>query len=273
MPHADPAAGALPRLSAHALEQLERCPRKFALMYKARRFWPAPPPAAVDASGQEARALGVALHRLVQRHTLGLPVAPALAEASAELPTLALLWEAFAGSRHARTQPDARVWTEQTLHLQLPTEAGPLPLEVRYDRLVLQGDGWTILDWKTGRVGAGLGTTWQTRLYPFVLAEAGHALAGRKAPEPDHVILTYWEVATGKGLTLQHDTRRHEATRGALEALAARVAVPFDEAAADDPAYPREPAHCSRCPFDSLCNGRPLPAPATPPPARPRLVP
>jgi len=270
---ASPAAGeGLPRLSAHALEQLERCPRKFALRYKARRFWPATAPAAREAS-TEAQALGVTLHRLVQRHALGLPVAATLAEAAQELPALTACWQAFAASPHATPPAAAEVWTEQTLHLRLPTAAGPLPLEVRFDRLVRQGDSWTILDWKTGRVGAHLATTWQTRLYPFVLAEAGAALAGSDAPAPERIALTYWEVAAGQGLTLRHNQVRHAATRDALEAIAARVAAPFDEAAPDDPAYPRDPSHCPHCPYDSLCNGRPLPAPTPPPPARPRLEP
>jgi hypothetical protein len=256
------------------LEQLGRCPRRFALTYKARRFWPAASPAAAEqAPGQDARALGVALHRLVQRQALGLSVAASLADAAAELPTLPKLWAAYAASPHADPAPGAQVWTEQTLHLRLPTAAGPLPLEVRYDRLVKQGDDWTILDWKTGRVGAGLTGAWQTQLYPFVLAEAGHALAGEAPPGVTAIRLTYWEVATGKSLTVRHDAARHEATRAALETIAARVAVPFDEAAPDDPAYPRVPAQCGECPFDSLCNGRPLPAPARPEQARPRLTP
>ncbi|MEB3329981.1 MAG: PD-(D/E)XK nuclease family protein [Candidatus Sericytochromatia bacterium] len=266
-------ADALPRLSAHALEQLGRCPRKFALLYKARRFWPAAAPTAAEAPGLDARALGVALHTLVQRQALGLPLAASLAEAAEALPALPPLWEAFTASPHAQPDPEARTWTEQPLHLCLPTPAGPLPLEVRYDRLVLRDDGWTILDWKTGHVGARLAGTWQTRLYPFVLAEAGQALTGAPPPPPDRIRLTYWEVATGQGLTLRHDEAQHDATRAALEAVAARVALPFDEAAPDDPAYPREPAHCGQCPFDSLCNGQPLPAPARPPQARPRLTP
>jgi hypothetical protein len=60
--------------------------------------------------------------------------------------------------------------------------------------------------------------------------------------------------------SLDHTSARHEETRGLLESLARQAIAPFSIDAPDDPAFPRNPGHCSRCTFDTLCNSRSLEA-------------
>lgn len=248
----------LPRVSAHALAEYERCPRKFALRFKVGRHWPAPDPADAPKSAA-ALALGQAFHHLVQAHALGLNVTPVLAAHATDMPTLSGFWQTFVDSSHAAAVPDVSHYTEQTLHFTL----APLPFTVRYDRVERQGDRWTIVDWKTGKVTAKHHQdSWQTRLYLFALAEAGQVLNQGQPIDPAAIRLVYWEAASGKELVVPHDADRQKAWRADLTAIASQLAAPFDEEAPEaDTAFPRRPAHCPECSFDALCNRQPYAKP------------
>lgn len=242
-----------PRLSAHSLTQHQLCARKFALAYKAGRFWPAADRHPAPPDGVDPLQLGSAFHQLVQWHHLGLPLDDCLSAWGEALPPLPGLWKAFLASPHASPSPDARIFTEQSLSFFL---AG-VPFSARFDRLVREGDQWTILDWKTGHLTEKkLEGSWQTRLYPFALVEAGRVLNGGEAIAPEQVHMTYWEVAKGRPVTFTHTRERHEATRAELERLAAAVMRDFDPAAADDPRFPRNRKHCSVCAYEALCHPR-----------------
>ena len=243
----------IPRLSAHSLKQHQLCPRKFALAYKAGRFWPASDRHPEPPDGLDPLALGSAFHQLVQWHQMGLEVDHCLAAWSEAMPPLEGLWQAFLGSPYARIGENERIFTEQTLSFFL---AGA-PFSARFDRLVQDGDRWTILDWKTGQISPkGLGTSWQTRLYPFALVEAGHVLNGGEAIAPERVRMIYWEVASGRAFPFDYDARRHDSTRRELAALANTLMQDFDPSLPDDPRFPRKTEHCGVCAYEALCHAR-----------------
>lgn len=252
----------LPRLSAQSLRVLDQCPRKFALRYRLNRYWPAVDPGTLDASRSRKTWIGDGFHRLVEAKQLGLDCQRMLEGLEADLPGLSELWDRFQASEHGAIPPGVEAWTEQTLHFTL----GGAPFMVRYDRLVKEGDRWTILDWKTGEVkAASLRTEWQTKLYLFALVEAGSAL-GKGTISPEQVSLVYWEVGKGIGHVIAYDAATHEALRRELTAKAREALRPFDPELPDDPAYPRRPGHCPHCVFDSLCNtDRTRELPAEPP--------
>jgi hypothetical protein len=241
----------IPRLSANSLKEYDLCPRKFALRYIKQTFWPG------EAQGPlTAMSLGQHFHLLVQLHALGLDVAPTLAVLQDEEGKLALMWQRFAASPHARPDPGAHVWTEQQLNFFVDD----VPVSVRYDRLVEHNDTWTILDWKTGRIKQDrLARDWQTRLYRLALVEAGEALGLGKIV-PEQIKLTYWEASSGLAFDLEYSTPHYTLDRKQLQAMATRVRQPFTANQHDDPAYPRTPEHCKQCTYNALCN-REVPAP------------
>lgn len=254
------ATGDAPRLSAHALGILENgCPREFALRYKAGRYWPAADGPAARAAEREAGPeladayLGTAFHLLAQQHGLGLDVGPFVDALALDLPKLAAVWARFRESGHASPSPTATVWNEQALHF----EVGGVPVMVRYDRVMREGDRWTILDWKTGRPQAKrLQEGWQARLYPYALVMAGQALPDGALVRPRDVRVVFWEVERGTAIEVPYDDARHAEVHEALLALAARARAPFHPELADDPAFPRKPRRCATCSYHDLCNRR-----------------
>lgn len=243
----------IPRLSAHSLKQHQLCPRKFALAYKAGRFWPAADRHPEPPDGLDPLALGSAFHQLVQWHQMGLEVDACLAAWSQGMPPLPELWQAFLASPHASVGAGQRVFTEQSLSFFLEG----VPFSARFDRLVQDGDQWTILDWKTGHLSPkGLATSWQTKLYPFALVEAGHVLNGGEAIAPENVRMIYWEVGSNRAFPFDYDSRRHASTRRELTRLAGTLMQDFDPSLADDPRFPRKTDHCGVCAYEALCHPR-----------------
>lgn len=233
-----------PRLSAHSLREYDRCPRAFALQYKAGRFWPAP-----DPIPSRHQALGQLFHQLIHQRQLGLDIERQLAAGIQELPELKELWERFLAYPHA----EQSTFSEQTLNFRL----GGVAFSVRFDRLLQQGEDWLILDWKTGKVdSARMKRDWQTKLYPFALAEAGQALNGGKAIPPSRIRLLYWEGATGRDHAFPYDERMHESLRGEFEEKAKQILLPFEENEKNQEKdhFPRTLTRCRECRFDSLCH-------------------
>ncbi len=231
------------RLSAHNLREFDRCPRAFALQYKANRFWPAPDP--VPSKHME---LGQAFHRIVHQKFLGLN--PLIENLNS--PDLKALWQKYTLSPYSGSEEKSRVWSEQNLHVTLDG----VGFLARFDRLVRNEGNWTILDWKTGKIDpVKLAGDWQTKLYPFILAEAGSVLNDGEEIEPSKIRMIYWEGSTGISHDrFSYDEGKHEVLRSEFEEKVRQVSKPFDEEKADDPNFPRNPKHCKKCGYDSLCN-------------------
>lgn len=231
-------ADIIPRLSAHSLRQLTSCPRKFALRYKVNRYWPAP-----EGFQAQSADLGQSFHRLVQQHRLGLDLQATLEHEKKRFPEIEALWNNYLHSQYVTPE---KAWDEQELVFLLEG----VPFSVRFDRVIQQGDHWLILDWKTGHADPRrLTDDWQTKLYPFALAEAGHLLAGEKIA-PENIKLVYWIGKTGQELPFAYNTFRYEQDLEVFKQKAREASQPFE-------AFLRKPSHCPECHYRSLCDQNP----------------
>ncbi len=248
-------------ISVQALRSRDRCQRLFSLQYRDRIYWPG----VVREPSADMR-LGEAFHRLVVRHRLGLEVQPQAA--------LADVWTRFLespyGSPHGRSLGgdlqvgDLQVFSEQVLQFSLEG----VPFLVRCDEIRRQGDQWTILDWKTGRVREDeLADHWQTRLYRFALALSGTAIGAAEPIPAQNIKMVFLLVRTEKVLAFQYDQPAFEADRALFTTIARQVAAP-----PGTPAGPADPQICQSCRFDSFCNARPAPPVTNPAPSLPRFV-
>lgn len=244
-------ANALPRLSAASLEDLDRCKRRFALRYRANRYWPGPQPGDDDPAGTESARTGTLFHRLVQQSALGIDVQGTLDAEGPGLPRLLELWRKFEASPHSRLKQDG--WSEAPLHFSY---AG-VHFVARFDRLSRHPEGWEILDWKTGGITPlKLKTSWQTRLYRFSLAIAGHVYNEGQPIAPEAIKITYWDVNRSRPEPFGYDEATFQEDLRLFSEKALEAALPFDETLSEDPCFPRTKnrATCARCSFDSYCN-------------------
>lgn len=204
------------RISQSYLNRFEFCPRWFQDTILERREPPLPP------EQQERLAQGNRFHYLMQQRELGLPTAALIAEE----PQLGQWLQDFLErapqwiSPNPVTTPNTRRDAE---HERTLAFEGVL-LVVRYDLLLCGTNHAQILDWKTYRrppKSDWLKRNWQTRLYPFVLAETSDYPA-------DAISMTYWFVEASEAEESQcwqfdYSQAEHEATRKELSNLLANL--------------------------------------------------
>jgi hypothetical protein len=266
------AAGAnsqdLPRISAYSLGVFKDCARKYALRYRQNRYWPAPEGKAKEqqSSGGSTLQRGQRFHALVQAHQEGLPLAPVLEAMAAEDEAIAPLWAAFLA--HPDARPEGEVWSEVSLHFFVKD----VPVMARFDRIVRHAGRWIIVDWKTGGSRETLAESWQTKLYPFALAHAGHVLNDGAPIPPEAVTLRYWVWKGGQVETHTWDytPERYAEDLATFERQAEIVSAPLDDA--HFPGHEAGSRACSTCQFLTLCHPKPLPEPIAPELPLPRFA-
>lgn len=267
------------QFSATSLQDYVDCPRRFQLRHLLRIAWPAPIAEPLDEWERHDR-LGREFHQLVHRHLLGLPTETL--SAAVHDPDLARWWRAYlayAPSLHqGRAIPEVR----------LSAPLGGYRLLAQYDVIVVMdapgetptttpgsGPGLLIIDWKTFRqrpARAWLAQRLQTRLYPWLLVQAGAAWiapapggALSQRVEPEQVEMRYWLAEYPQTPEVfGYDSASYQADLEYLTALvteiagrvAAEQAGPGAAAASNIPAWPlaSEPARCRFCNYRSLCN-------------------
>lgn len=242
------------RLSQTQLNVLAACPRKFQHLYLEQLGAPLIP------DEQTRMQQGAQFHLLVQQWLLTLPIAPLVASD----PALHQWFDAFQGAAPdilALADPQAQRSPEcdRTLEFQ-----GYL-LTARYDLLLTTPHQAKILDWKTyarPRDRRWLATNWQTRLYPFILAETS-------AYTPADIELIYWFFQTPAGapdtpqsLTFAYSAQQHEQTRADLTQLlqALTVALHDYEQGQPLPDLPFGAESCNTCAFARRCDRDPEPS-------------
>lgn len=194
------------RLSQGQLNWLTICPRKFQHVVLDQLGSP-------EAVEQQERLLqGAQFHLLLQQWLMDLPVEPIVQEDQQ-------LQHWFNSFREASPQilGDGMQQPESDRLLEFE---GFL-FTVRYDLLVTSEHYAKILDWKTyprPQKAQWLEQNWQTRLYPFVLAETS-------SYRPEQIAIVYWffqgdrEASTPQSLTFPYNSRKHEETRQALKQI------------------------------------------------------
>jgi hypothetical protein len=233
-------------LSHQQIQDYLDCPRRFQLRHLTQLSWPdLPYPPDVEAAFSRGRLL----HRLVERHYLGLDVS----RESIIDPVVAAWWDTFRAYAPAPSPGHAQPEASLTVPL------GNHQLRGRFDLISLDTTGGTpratIFDWKTSkpRDAAWLRQAWQTRLYLALVAEGGHALPGTGSERirPGDISMVYWYLADPeRPVTLQYDDAWHaENWRGLEMTLAA-----LDNSLHND-SWPltEEWSHCRYCAFQAYC--------------------
>lgn len=237
------------QFSQSNLQAYRDCPRRFQLQYVERVAWPAPE-ARPSLEDEEHLRLGVAFHRLVHRHTLGMPEE----QLSATI-TDADLQHWWRGYLAALRGALADLPPQRYPELLLSAPLGNYRLVARYDLLAVSvGQRVVIVDWKTSRrrprrerLLMGI----QTRLYPYLLVRAGAELNAGRPFLPSQVEMVYWfaNFPDRPERFLYHSGRFQE-DDVALQALVAEIVE-------RDPALPWPRTHrsfyCRHCRYRSLC--------------------
>jgi PD-(D/E)XK nuclease superfamily len=181
------------QLSQSSLQDFVECRRRFELRYLRRLAWPAlqsEPALEFERYIQQ----GERFHRMVQQHLLGVP--EARLSAMALEADLKRWWENYL---HFSQSPDglgalSQAWRQPETSLSAPL--GDLRLVAKYDLIVINPEPRALIfDWKTARKRPQrkwLAERLQTRLYPYLLLQAGASLNKGKPFEPEQVEMVYW---------------------------------------------------------------------------------
>ena len=173
--------------SQSSLQDYVDCPRRFELRYVLRQAWPALQAQPVIEHELQIRR-GMAFHRLVHQLAVGIP-AEVLAESITD-DDLARWRRSYLDSPPQDLPAGVRL-TE----VMLGTFIGEYRLVAKYDLLAADNSRVVIVDWKTGThrtSGGWLARRLQSRVYPYVVVEAGAAALDLPAVSPAHVSMVYW---------------------------------------------------------------------------------
>lgn len=199
------AAKPLIRLSQSYLQTLEICPRKFQYTYLEQL---SPPPNPLE---QEGLTWGSNFHLIMQQRELGLPVEPLIAtDVEMEKAIAALLTTA-----PELFQPQVQSW--RSAEYPLTWEFQGYLFTVIYDLFLAAPATAQIIDWKTynkPKDAQFLAQQWQTKLYLYILAEAG-------GYAPEQITMTYWFVKNNppQKVTITYSQEFHQQTQQELADL------------------------------------------------------
>jgi CRISPR/Cas system-associated exonuclease Cas4 (RecB family) len=233
------------QFSQGSLQDYVDCPRRFHLRHVQRVAWPA---VDVEPVLENERYLqqGAAFHRLVHQHELGIPAAQ-LAAAAVDVDLLRW-WRNYLESGPADLPP------QRSPEIVLSAPVGGYRLLARYDVVAVDpGRRAVIVDWKTSRRRTArhvLQARLQTRVYPFLLVEAGAQLNDSRPLAPEQVEMVYWFAdypADPERFIYNGD--RHADDEATLTGLIEEIA------GLDDESFPltADESHCRYCRYRSLC--------------------
>jgi CRISPR/Cas system-associated exonuclease Cas4 (RecB family) len=233
------------QFSQASLQDYVDCPRRFQLRYVLQLAWPAQEIEPALENEQHMQQ-GAAFHRLVHRYALGIP-AEDLSRTIQE-PDLRRWWHNYL-ERGPQELPETR-YPEVVLSAPL----GDCRLVARYDLVAVDsGRRAVILDWKTSRKRTKreyLAERLQTKVYPYLLVQAGAHLNGDQAIAPEQVEMIYWFADyPEEPARFGYDTAQYEAEEAYLTALVEEIVGLGDE---DFPLTVQE-QRCKFCPYRSLC--------------------
>jgi CRISPR/Cas system-associated exonuclease Cas4 (RecB family) len=183
------------QLSQGSLQDFVECRRRFYLRYIQRLAWPAVQSEPV-LEFEHYMQQGEQFHRMVQQHQLGLPLERLTPMAQGD--DLSRWWGSYLsqgrenGSLETLLGEGSRRYAEISLSFQL----GSVRLVAKYDLLSVSPQGRAVIfDWKTARKRPRrqwLATHLQTRVYPYLLIQAGAHLNQGRPFEPEQVEMVYW---------------------------------------------------------------------------------
>ena len=243
--------------SAHSLQAYVDCARRFELTYLEQLKWPAvesEPPL----ESERHMADGRRFHEMIHRDVLGIRVPEPDAGRD---PDIARWWSNY------QAQRPADVPGERFAEKRLVGAIGEHTLVATCD-LIAIGDGESaggpatgggsprarIFDWKTWRrrhKRAWLAERLQTRVYPYLLAQAGAGIAGGPSLSPGEIEMVYWysDFPDDPEVFTYSDSRFSEDETylgGLLDEIQARAGGGGFELTADE-------KKCAFCAYRSFC--------------------
>lgn len=235
--------------SQSSLQDFVDCRKRFYLRYIQRVAWPA-----VQAEPahefEEHMHRGQRFHHLVQQYLTGVSVErlDAIAQADPDENVLRW-WENFVET----IPPQLRGKRFVEIALSAPVECHRIV--AKYDLILVSESGCvSIFDWKTSRHrprSATLRERLQTRVYPFLLVQAGAAVMPGKHIEPEQIEMIYWFSEPGhEPEHIPYDRQRWQADRDYLQGLIREIQTLTHEAylmCVDED-------RCRYCVYRSLCD-------------------
>jgi hypothetical protein len=230
------------------LQDFVDCQRRFWLRYIRKLAWPAIPSEPVLENERQIQ-LGALFHRLAYQYWLGVP-ADRL-RAMAEKAQMDEWWQNFTTISKLKDLPGITLHPEFFLSAKLQSAS----LVGKYDLLAMQPDGQAIIfDWKTSPKrppSSWLNRRVQTRLYPYLLVQAGGYLSQAGSLLPEKVSMRYWFAAfPDQPEWFAYNQAQFQADRAYLSGLIETICAIDDE----DFYQTNDEKKCAYCVYRSLCD-------------------
>lgn len=231
--------------SQSSLQDFVDCARRFELRYIEKMRYPsleANPPLKFE----EHMRQGDRFHTMVHQHLAGVP-SELLARSVADDETLSTWWATF------MTRGLTGLPSQKHVETTLQTSLTGYRLIAKYDLIAVEPNGQvTIIDWKTSRNVTRkdtLASRLQTRVYPYVLAQAGaHLYDGKRIP-PEHIKMVYWFVDNaGQTVEFEYSAGQIQSDEKYLSGLISDIAQ------ANLFPLTADTQKCRFCSYRSLCN-------------------
>lgn len=237
------------QFSQGSLQDFVDCGRRFQLRYLLQIAWPAVPTEPYLESEEHLR-LGALFHLMVQQHTLDVDEARLTAMAQDE--PLATWWQSYLQHRPAL---EGDLFSEAVLAAPFG-QLGQRRLLAKMDLVAVAGGRATIYDWKTSQhrpPRTWLAERLQTRVYPYLMVQAGAELNDGKAVTPEQVEMVYWFAGfPERPERFVYSTAQYAEDGALLAGLLEQVAA-LSTSDAPFPLTPDE-SKCRFCVYRSLCN-------------------
>ena len=252
--------------SQASLQDYVDCARRFQLRHLLHLAWPA---LEAEPALESERHLqqGAAFHRLVHQHGLGVPAERLSVTVTDD--DLQSWWDNYLAEPPAGL-PASRFF-EIVLSAPIGSQPGDGPnrwhrLVAKYDLVAVDpGRRAVIVDWKTSRRRprrGWLADRLQTRVYPYLLVQAGSQLNGGQPVQPEQVEMVYWfSNFPADPERFAYDAAQYRADEVYLASLVERIADQADDLSLsrsgelEGGRFPltAQKRRCRFCPYRSLC--------------------
>ena len=236
------------RFSQGSLQDFADCPRRFLLRRIEGRGYPAPEAEPIRVN-ELRRERGVRFHEMVCQDHSGVPREEIGASCAGD-DALREWWETYKDLDPAGEKGECYPEISVQGHVE------GYPVVATYD-LVTKGEDGTlhIFDWKTSkrrRSREELTRRLQTKVYPYLLVQAGAFLNGGQAPTPGRIQMTYWFA------NHPHDPETFEYSSYQCELDGEDLAGQVQEIRAittrDGFEQTEDDSHCRYCTYRSHCD-------------------
>lgn len=247
------------QFSQRNLQDYVDCRRRFQLRHLQHLAWPAVEAEPLREHEHRMQA-GQDFHRLVQRHLLGVPperLSAMLEAGGSRNEDLQRWWQnylAYAGDLIGPGPSAGNMLVETTL--SAPFSA--YRLIAKFD-LIRWGEDHSnsnvvIVDWKTSMrrpPREWLAERLQTRVYPYLLIQAGESIFGGGALDPEQIEMVYWFAEhPGEPHLFPYSDEQYQLDHDYLNGLVAEIEALAEE---DFHLTPDE-SRCKFCTYRSLCD-------------------